>query len=702
MTGTARAPQDLASLRARLVQLDVKRAALSAEIERLEQVEPRMEAPGDAPVNGHSPPAAKIALFRRLFRGRTDVYPVRWENPKSGRSGYAPACANEWKPGLCGKPAIKCTACPNQAFLPISDEMIAQHLKGHDDHNKPFVAGVYPLLLDDRCAFLAADFDEGDWQRDVRAFVAVCRQHDLPVAIERSRSGNGAHAWLFFGQPIPAVQARRLGALMITRTLDHTPDLGFKSYDRLFPSQDHLVQGGLGNLIALPLQRMARRTGNSVFVDDNLAPFPDQWAFLARQDRITASRVDTLVEEGSRTGGILSVRLPTEDDDAEPWLLPPSRRKAVPPPVYGSLPAALTIVLADQLYIPRGQLPPQTVTQLMRAAAFQNPEFYEAQALRLSTYGKPRIISCAELTSRHVGLPRGCMDAALEILQAAGIAVTLRDERTQGTPIQITFRGTLRPDQQQAAKALVSHDTGVLAATTAFGKTVIAAHLIAARGVNTLVLVHRRPLIAQWQERLSSFLDLDPKTIGVIGGGKRKPTGIIDIATIQSLFDGREVDDQVAEYGQVVVDECHHLAANRFEQVARRSRARYVLGLSATPTRKDGRHPIIFMQCGPVRWKTDARAEAARRPFYHQVRIRETSFHLPAGLAPATPAIQALYNALAADTQRNDLIFNDVLTALEAGRSPLVITELAEHAESLPTLAVRRERGLAAWWPQRP
>jgi hypothetical protein len=388
---------------------------------------------------GTRPPAAKIALFRGPFRGRTDLYPGSWENPKAGRSGYAPACAKEWQPGLCGKPVINCTVCPNQAFLPTTNEMIARHLKGHDDHNKPFVSGVYPLLPDDQCAFLAADFDEGDWQRDVRAFVAVCRQHDLPVAIERSRSGKGAHAWLFFAQPISAVEARRLGALMITRTLDRTPDLGFKSYDRLVPSQNHRAEGGLGNLIALPLQGTARRAGNSVFVDDNLAPFPDQWAFLARQHRIAPSRVDALVEEGSRTGGILSVRLPTEDDDAEPWLLPPSRRKAVPPPVYWSLPAALTIVLADQLYIPRGELPPQMVTHLMRAAVFQNPEFYEVQALRLSTYGKLRIISCAELTSRHVGLPRGCMDAALEILQAAGIAVTLRDERTQGTLIQVTF-----------------------------------------------------------------------------------------------------------------------------------------------------------------------------------------------------------------------------------------------------------------------
>ncbi len=511
MAEKAREPEDLASLRARLAQLDAERAALSTQIERLEKREPLAgtDATVDAPVNQHSASAAKIALFRGLFRGRTDVYPVRWENLNTGRSGYAPACANEWKPGLCAKPAIKCTACPNQAFLPIKDEMIARHLKGHDDHDKPFVAGVYPMLPDDQCAFLATDFDEGDWQRDVRAFTAVCREHGLPIAIERSRSGKGAHAWLFFAESIPAIQARRLGALMITRTLDRTPDLGFKSYDRLFPSQDHLAEGGLGNLIALPLQGMARRVGNSVFIDDNLVPFPDQWAFLACQQRIAASLVNALVEEGSRTGGILSVRLPMDDDDAEPWLLPPSRRKTPPPSVYGPLPAALPVVLADQLYIPRGELPAQMVTQLMRVAAFQNPEFYAAQSLRLSTYDKPRIICCAELTSRHVGLPRGCMDAAMAILRAARIAVTVRDERTQGTPIHVTFRGTLRPDQQQAAKALVTHDTGILAATTAFGKTVVAAHVIAARGVNTLVLVHRRPLIAQWRERLSAFLDID-------------------------------------------------------------------------------------------------------------------------------------------------------------------------------------------------
>ena len=312
---------DLETLRARLAQLDAERAALSADIERLEL---RTKAAAhalivDGPaVDQTSPREAKIALFRSLFRGRTDVFPVRWENSKSGRSGYAPACANDWKPGLCRKPAVKCTACPNQAFLPVTDDVVARHLTGYDGRGGTFVAGVYPMVADDHCWFLAADFDDGDWRRDVRAFADVCRDFGLPVAVERSRSGKGAHAWLFFEEAIPAISARRLGTFLITQTLDRTPDLGFKSYDRLFPSQDRLSDGGLGNLIALPLQGEARRAGNSVFVDGDLTPFSDQWSYLSRQQRIAPSMVDALVGEASRTGRIFepAVALHQERDSA--------------------------------------------------------------------------------------------------------------------------------------------------------------------------------------------------------------------------------------------------------------------------------------------------------------------------------------------------------------------------------------------------
>ena len=626
---------------------------------------------------------AKVELFRSLFRGRSDVFPLRWENPKTGKSGYAPACANEWKRGLCEKPRVKCSACPNQAFIVTTDQVVARHLMGQGPGGVAFVAGVYPVLPDDTCWFLAADFDEAEWRRDVKAFAQTCQAWDVPVAIERSRSGNGAHAWIFFDEPVSASLARRLGSALITETLDRAPDIGFASYDRLFPSQDTVPSGGFGNLIALPLQGMARQAGNSVFLDDNLEPHHDQWAYLAGVRRLKRDTLEALVDTASAAGRILGVRIPADDEDEEPWLAPPSRRRS-PPTIAGALPSHLTMVLADQLYIPRKDLPPGLVARLIRLAAFQNPEFYAAQAMRLATHDKPRIVSCAELTASHIGLPRGCFDVAIDLFASLGVTVEIDDRRNRGSAINVSFNGVLRPDQEAAVDALLPHDIGVLAATTAFGKTVVAARMIAERGVNVLVLVHRRQLMDQWIERLGTFLNAAPGMIGKIGGGKRKPSGLIDIALIQSLVRKGEVDDIVDDYGHLIVDECHHLSAVSFELVARRTKARYVLGLSATVTRKDGHHPIIFMQCGPVRKRVDARAEAARRPFDHHVRIRHTAFRLPDREANAARVpIQDVYRALTGDEGRNELIFNDVLAALEAGRSPVVITERTDHLEVL-------------------
>ena len=675
-------------LQERLRQLEQERAAIEAELAGL-------PADGVSEISSPQPTApparqdqafdnrAKVELFRSLFRGRTDIFPLRWENLKTGKSGYAPACANEWKRGLCEKPRIKCSACANQAFLEVTDQVIAHHLRGQGPSGASFVAGVYPVLPDDTCWFLAADFDEAEWRRDVEAFAQTCRAWDVPVAIERSRSGNGAHAWIFFDEPVSASLARRLGSALITETLDRAPDVGFASYDRLFPSQDTVPTGGFGNLIALPLQGLARQAGNSVFLDRDLSPYDDQWAYLAGVRRLKRDALEALVDAASAAGRILGVRIPVDDDDEEPWLAPPSRRRS-PAAIAGTLPSNLTMVVADQLYIPRKDLPPGLISRLMRLAAFQNPEFYAAQAMRLATHDKPRIVSCAELTANHIGLPRGCFDVAMDLFASLGVTVEIEDRRNRGAAIDVSFNGVLRPDQEVAVDALLPHDIGVLAATTAFGKTVVAARMIAERGVNVLVLVHRRQLMDQWVERLGAFLNAAPGTIGKIGGGKRKPSGLIDIALIQSLVKKGEVDDIVGDYGHLIVDESHHLSAVSFELVARRTKARYVLGLSATVTRKDGHHPIIFMQCGPVRKRVDARTEAARRPFDHRVRIRQTAFRLPDGEAnAATVPIQEVYRALAGDEGRNELIFNDVLAALEAGRSPVVITERTDHLEAL-------------------
>ena len=632
-----------------------------------------------------SPSEAKIALFRALFRGREDVYARRFENLRTGKSGYSPACGNEWVPGVCEKPRIKCAACHHQRFLPMTDNVIRWHLSGRDDTGRDFVMGVYPLLRDETCFFLAIDLDKQTWRTDARAVMETCRRLNLPAALERSRSGNGGHIWLFFEEAIPATLARKLGAHLLTETMDHQPGIGLDSYDRFFPNQDTLPQGGFGNLIALPLQNVPRERGNSVFLDDDFAPCADQWAALSAIRQIDRTTIETIVSLAERKGRVIGVRFfPMEDDDAQPWLTPPSRqRKELP--CDGRLPKQLELILGNQLYIAKDQLtPPSLQNRLIRIAAFQNPEFYKAQAMRLPTFGKPRIIACAEDHPQHIGLPRGCLDEVQTLLADLGIGVTLRDERRRGEPLDVAFHGHLHPEQEAAAGAMLAHDTGVLSATTAFGKTVIAAWLIARRGVNTLVLVHRRQLMEQWVERLATFLSLPAKEIGQIGGGRKKPTGSLDVALIQSLSRKGVVHDLVADYGHLVVDECHHLPAASFEQVVRQAKSRFVTGLSATVARKDGHHPIIFMQCGPVRHRVDAREQAATRPFEHTVYVRPTDFR-PMGVASDDRRVQfqELYSELIVDQVRNRHICDEVLRAVYEGRSPLVLTERNEHLDTL-------------------
>jgi len=449
----------------------------------------------DVSVNNHSPPAAKIALFRSLFRGREDIYPRRFESRKTGKSGYQPACANEWARSLCDKRAVRCAECPNRRFLPVTDETILWHLTGQDHAGRDFVLGVYPMLQDETCFFLAADFDKERWREDVGAFLETCRQKSLPAALERSRSGNGGHVWLFFEEAIPAGLARKLGSHILTETMERRPDIGLDSYDRFFPNQDTLPKGGFGNLIALPLQKQPRERGNSVFLDEQFTPYPDQWAFLATVRKVSQLEAEAIVRDAEGRGRIVGVRFALADDDDEaPWTTAPSRRRKEPP-ITGPLPENLELVLGDQIYIAKDALSPALRNRLVRLAAFQNPEFYKAQAMRLPTYDKPRIIACAENYPHHIGLPRGCLEDVRKFLADLKIKAVIRDERCEGKPLQVSFNGELRPEQKAAAEAMIAHDMGVLSATTAFGKTVVAAWLIAERGVNTLVLVHRRQLL---------------------------------------------------------------------------------------------------------------------------------------------------------------------------------------------------------------
>lgn len=632
-------------------------------------------------ITATSPPVSKVELFRALFRGRVDVHAKRWQS-RSGGSGYAPACSNEWRSGLCDKRRVKCADCTHRELLPLDASAIEDHLTGRS------TVGIYPMLDDETCCFLAIDFDDETWREDVTALHSAASGADIDCYVEVSRSGAGAHAWLFFAEPLPATLARRLGTALLTQAARNRHTLSLRSYDRLFPSQDTMPRGGFGNLIALPLQHEPRSAGRSVFVDKELRQYPDQWAFLSSVKRVDRSAVDAalscLVTEGSPLG----VRTyPSGDGSGDtPWVLP------VPPPrvrpeLIGRVPAVVRAVRANLIFVEKAGLPDSLLDQIARLAAFENPEFYRAQAMRLPTWDKPRIISCAQEFDAHLALPRGCLDDLREVIEGYDSRLEVTDGRTEGSLLLARFAGTLRPEQRRAAKVVLEHDDGVLSAGTAFGKTVVAANVIAKRGVSTLVLVHRRALMEQWRERLSTFLDLPSESIGVIGGGKRKSTGTIDIAVLQSLVRKGVVNPIVAEYGQVIIDECHHVSAFSFEAVLRQVRARFVLGLTATPIRKDGHHPIITMQCGPVRFKTDLKRQAAARPFEHIVRPRETGFGVT---ALAADGIQEVYRLLAGDRTRNAFIVEDVVAAAAAGRSALVLTERTAHRDLLAGMLAER------------
>jgi superfamily II DNA or RNA helicase len=615
---------------------------------------------------------AWIQLFRSLFRGRDDVYARLWSSKKTGKEGYSPACMYEWVQDICAKPNVKCADCPNREFLPVTEEIIRDHLEGKH------TIGVYPLLPEGRCHFLAINFDKEFWREDAAALISTCRLKGVPAVLERSRSGNGAHVWIFFSDTVSAREARNLGCYLITETMSSSHNLPMNSYDRLFPNQDSIPKGGFGNLIALPMQKAAVDNGNTLFLDDGLQPAADQWGLLSSVERMSPAHLDEILRDASRYCQVLGVGTGFAEMDERPWAAKPSGRFKSPP-LQGPLPDRINAVLGNLLYVEKEGLSPALLNRIKRVAAFQNPEFYKKQNLRLSTALTPRMICCAEDFPHHIGLPRGCLDELIELLGELGVELDLRDERPMGTDIETCFKGELTPIQKTAVSDLVSYDMGVLVAPPGSGKTVIGAYMIAARGINTLVLVHRRPLLEQWQQRLREFLDVEPSLIGQIGGQKDKRTGFIDIATMQSLYRKKQVADVVTEYGHVIIDECHHIPAVSFEQILRNVRPRNVLGLTATLKRRDGLHPIILMQCGAVRHVSGHRRSDESQTLDRTLIRRDTDFTYETD--EADPFIHDIYDGMINDAGRNHLILEDILIALKAGRSPILLTGRREHLQ---------------------
>ena len=631
----------------------------------------------------------RIRLFQSLFKGREDVFARRWFSKTTGKSGYQPVCINEWKQGICDKKKYRCVICPNRNFAPLTTQDMYRHLEGKDEYCCD-VVGLYAIMQDNNCAFLCADFDDKNckygYKEDVLAYVGVCREWLIPYAIERSRSGNGAHVWIFFEAPLPASKARRFGNAILTEAMTHNGQMSFNSYDRFFPNQDYLPEGGFGNLVALPLQGQARRKQNSVFVDNDFLVYKDQWAFLYNLKKIQESTIDQLLRlHYQEELGKLSM-----SSENKPWVTPLPQNIT-----QEDFHAKVEIIKADKLYIPLKAVSAKVLNHLKRIAAFKNSEFYSKQALRLSTYAIPRIISCFDITNEYLAMPRGCEDATQSFLNDNAVTYTIIDKTNHGNKISVSFQGEEREEQLEAINALLPYTNGILHATTAFGKTVTAAAIIARKKVNTLILVHSKALLKQWHDRLTEFLNIDyPKheeknkrgrrkvfsPIGCFDSSGNTLHGIIDIALIQSCLDEDGVKPFVQDYGMVIVDECHHVSSITFEQVLMSIKAHTIYGLTATPIRKDGHQPIIFMQCGPIRFSTDVKSQIAKQSFDRFLIPRFTSYN---SILEDRLSIATLYKYLSEDEIRNNLIVEDICKAVNTGRTPIILTNRTAHVSVL-------------------
>lgn len=654
-------------------------------------------------------------FFYSMFKGRMDVYSKRGSkpNPKTGQTGYYTQCWNFWKDGLCPKKngkKIKCGECRNQNYKQLRGEVIMQHLIGAKEDCSD-VIGLYPMMQDETCNFLVFDFDNHDdkskvddfantddeWIDEVNAMRLICQLNNVHILVERSRSGKGAHIWLFFEEPIPAAAARKFGTALLTKGAESVNQKSFKSYDRMIPAQDHMPEGGIGNLIALPLQGQALKSGNSAFIDENWNAYPDQWQVLKSTSKISKAFIDEKINEWT-AGGLLGMLAEdmsgtvekSDNGISKPW---EKKRKNFE---LTDVDGVLGITLANQIYIDTGNVKPRLQNQIRRLAAFSNPEYYKNQAMGFGTRGTARIISCSRDVDQYLCIPRGCKEKLVEKLEDAGIAYKKTDLRERGRKIEVTFVGELRPEQKEASEEILNHDIGILGAATAFGKTAVGAYLIAARKVNTLVLVHNTDIMNNWVEDFEKFLIVDEEppeyktttgrvkkrksVVGRMYAGHNSVTGIIDVVMISSLGKNGEINQLVKDYGLVIMDECHHGASQTAEEVLNEVNAKYVYGLTATPKRDDGQEAKIFMQFGPIRYRYTAKDRAKKQGIEHFVYPRFTRLVHPDG---ETIKINDAYKLARESEIRNKQIVDDVSICLDNGRTPLVLTKFKEHAAVL-------------------
>lgn len=639
-------------------------------------------------INRHSTPQQKIDLFKSLFSGRQDVFALRWFNPKSNKSGYSPVCRNKWASGKCDLKKYSCATCPFKLPVSLTDNYIYNHLAGRDEFSRD-VIGLYPLMEENLCKFLAMDFDSHDtknqttWKEDILAVHKASSDFGIKSYIEISRSGNGGHLWIFFDEIISARLARGLGTAVIKAAMQKRHSIPFESFDRFFPNQDEISKGGYGNLIALPLQGKAVKDSHSVFVDEIFVPYEDQWAFLSSVQKISERLVRKTINEIEKS-------LPdfVEKDESEFQTKQSNSKVNIPSDNKESLnqsdfSALVKIVLSNYVQIQKTGISEKALGVLRRTAVFLNPEYFKNLRMHLPLYNIPRYIDCSKENEDYLLIPRGNLSNVIEKLEEANAKYEITDERETGQKIDLEFTGKLYDEQKGALKALLKEDVGILSAGTGFGKTVVASALIAERNVNTLILVQSHALLEQWKKAIKQFLDFTP---GTIAAGKDKSTGIVDVAIVNSLIEkgSDEVKPRSYKYGMLIVDECHHVSAFSTENLVASFKAKYVYGLTATPIRRDGHQKIIFYQCGSVLYSTTIKQMNAAQDFAHYFIPRFSSFHyVPELTESKNPSINQYYEKLISNSTRNELIIADVKNAVKDGHTPLILSERIEHLNIL-------------------
>lgn len=646
----------------------------------------------------------KIAsnFFMMFCRGRKDVYDLRYTNPRSGKNGYYTQCFNRWDRNchIQKKDGIRCKNCELRAYKPVTLPLIKAHMNGADPNGNDVVA-IYPMLENNLCQLLVFDFDnhakgaeqddhantDDGWKEEINALRHICRNLQVDAVVERSRSGRGAHLWIFFKEMIPARLARRFGFTMLEKGAESVNLKSFKYYDRMIPAQDALPEGGLGNVIALPLQGMALKSGNSAFVDENWNAYEDQLSVLSGTKRLTRQEIEDCLSLWYCSGP------DGKDDDIDeaPW----DKNSGIE---AGSVKGTVHIVLADRIYIDSSGMSNKAKRQLRRMAAVSNRMYFQNQAMDMPNYDESRFIYLGSDEGKYIVLPRGLREELLKKFDQAGVRYRIEDKRTEGRKLNISFRGDLRESQVPAVETMLENETGILHAATAFGKTVVCCDMIARRSLSTLILVDRTDLMNQWLKRLEEFLDIDEELpeyqtktgrikkrkslIGNLQGAHDTMTGIVDVAMIRSLKKKDGFHPMLKEYSQVYFDECHHAASDSAMEVLQEINAKYVYGVTATPKRGDGKEKINELLIGPVRYRFTAKDRAEEQNIDHLVYPRFTRTVKMHRLSK-TPYGNDAFELIRNNDVRDEQIVRDVADCVKAGRTPVVLTKYVDHAKKL-------------------